>query len=250
VADTLASTDDAVNNPVQPTPGSDGAEVDVRAATAVAGLAVPNAEAEALVDPAVSRAKFDREIAEYHKLGDQYIERGWWMVKAEFPDVFVVFGTPNVKPPSVVFGALLNFQNYDLWPPSVRLVNPFTQKPYSWAELPTRLPRVVQANVNPALATQLATEGQGMPIQVTELMQSHEPNNPEAVPFLCMPGVREYHHHPGHSGDHWLLHRARGEGTLYFILDQLYRYGVVPVTGYEVELKVHLKQFQFGNLQI
>jgi hypothetical protein len=205
-------------------------------------------EVEMLVDPAISRTKFEREIAEYRKLEDDYISRGWWMLKAEFPEVFVVFATPRVKPPSVAFGALLDFTNYDLWPPSVKLVDPFTRKPYSWAELPTRLPRLIKPQIDPALAAQQAVQNMTVESQVAELMQSHEPNNPNAVPFLCMPGVREYHHHPGHSADDWLLHRGQGEGTLFFILDQLHRYGVLPITGYNMRLQIHVSGYQFGDL--
>lgn len=52
------------------------------------------AEVEALVDPAVSRAKFDRELAQYRALEDDYLRRGWWLLKAEFPEVFAVFASP------------------------------------------------------------------------------------------------------------------------------------------------------------
>jgi hypothetical protein len=204
-----------------------------------------------LVDPAISRMKFEREIAEFRKLEDDYISRGWWMLKAEFPEVFVVFAVSKVKPPSVAFGALLDFTNYDLWSPSVKLVDPFTCKPYSWAELPTRLPRLVQPQIDPALVAQFA--GQNIQVeaeaQFALLMQSHEPNNPNAVPFLCMPGVREYHAHPGHSADEWLLHRGKGEGTLLFILDKLHQYGVLPITGYQLQLKIHVNGFQFGDVR-
>ena len=67
------------------------------------------------------------------------------------------------------------------------------------------------------------------------LLISH---GPDELPFLCLPGVREYHVHPAHTGDDWLLHRDRGEGTLYFLLEKLARYGLEPI-----------QQFQFG-LQI
>ncbi|MGH3147145.1 MAG: putative metal-binding protein [Rubrobacter sp.] len=35
-----------------------------------------------------------------------------------------------------------------------------------------------------------------------------------------------------------MLHRGTGEGTLYFLLDQLYKYGVEPITDYQVGLQV------------
>ena len=49
------------------------------------------------------------------------------------------FAAPQLQPPAIVFGALLDFTNYDLYPPSVRLVNPFTREPYSLKSIPTIL---------------------------------------------------------------------------------------------------------------
>src|SRR5688572_7142105 len=98
---------------------------------------------ETHVDPAVSRQKFHRELAEYRKLEDDHLKRGWWLLKAEFPEVFVVFATPKLNPPCVMFGAVLDFTDYDFQPPSVRLVHPFTQVPYKQNELPNHLLRTV-----------------------------------------------------------------------------------------------------------
>ena len=188
------------------------------------------ATAELFVDPAVSRAKFERELADYRKLADEYARRGWWMIKAEFPEVFVVFAAPQLKPPAVVFGALLDFTNYDFLPPSVRLVDPFTREPYKGKNLPVPLLRRSQLAPLPINSI---NDSSDLPPQA--LMQFH---NPEDIPFLCMPGVREYHQHPAHSGDLWLLHRDRGEGRLFFILDHLYRYGVAPLQAYHIQLAI------------
>ena len=187
------------------------------------------AASDLLVDPAVSRAKFDREVASYKEYEDVYIRGGWWLLRAEFPQVFIVFGTPSLKPPAVAFGALLDFTNYDFWPPSVRLVDPFTQEPYRGRELPNLLKRRVPAQLDAQLA------GLGQAFVEQPLMQFHDP---EDVPFLCLPGVREYHEHPGHSGDSWLLHRGSGEGTLHHILEVLHKYGVQPLSGYQLGMRV------------
>src|SRR5438067_13891236 len=97
---------------------------------------------ELLVDPDVSRRKFERELADYRLLEKDHLRRGWWMLEADFPKVFVVFAAP-IKPPAVVFGAELDFSNYDLWAPSVRLVDPFSREPYVFPELPSLLKRSV-----------------------------------------------------------------------------------------------------------
>jgi hypothetical protein len=40
-------------------------------------------------------------------------------------------------------------------------------------------------------------------------------------PFLCLRGVREYHEHPQHSGDEWLIYRA--DMSLFAIVMSLWR---------------------------
>lgn len=178
---------------------------------------------EQLVDPAVSLAKFERELASYRKQEGVYLSRGWWLLKTEFPTVFAVFGLPQLNPPGIAFGATIDFTNFDLWPPSVRLVNPFTRQPYKCRELPTPLPRLMPAG---------ETRDPSTPPQA--LMQAYGPDD---IPFLCLPGVREYHDHPAHSDDPWLLHRTRGEGTLLFIMEQLHQYGAQSIKGYAVRFQ-------------
>lgn len=199
---------------------------------------------EQSIDPRISKTKFDREIASFRKLEDLYIKRGWYLLKATFPEVFVVFVAHQLNPAPVVFGAKLDFTNYDIIPPSVRVVNPFTGVPYKAKELPepAKLKRkdtvqnqAVQIPQVPGLMFQFQ--------QVQQLMQAHFP---EDIPFLCLPGVREYHEHPAHTGDNWLLHRGNGEGTLYNILSVLSKYGTdtikslnfgfnITVTGFHEE---------------
>jgi hypothetical protein len=63
-------------------------------------------------------------------------------------------------------------------------------------------------------------------------------HGPDEVPFVCLPGIREYHAHPAHSGDSWLLHRGQVEGTLNFILDVLHRYGAAPIRGFQIGMQI------------
>jgi ABC-type dipeptide/oligopeptide/nickel transport system permease subunit len=107
------------------------------------------------VDPRVSRAKFDREIAEYHDLGSDYRRRGWLLVRAEFPWILVVLAAPQLKPPAIVTGVAFDYTNYDMRPPSVRLVDPFTGNPYKAKELPTHLKRSVESAGPPIPGLQL-----------------------------------------------------------------------------------------------
>ena len=182
---------------------------------------------EAFVDPAVSRAKFEREVAQYRENEDDYISRGWWLVKATFPEVFVVFGTPLLTPAMAPFGALIDFTNYDVWAPSVRLAHPFTRELYLGNQIPI-----------PPLPRRQTTEvGNGQPPQhqIEHLLQIEGPNE---APFICVPGIREYHEHPAHSGDSWFVHRKRGEGTLYFVLNLLGTYGLGAIKSFSIQMQV------------
>lgn len=193
---------------------------------------------EVFVDPAVSRAKFDREVGAFRALGDEHRRRGWWLLDATFPTVLVAFTAPHLRPAAVVFGARLDFSNYDLWPPSVRIVNPFSGEPYKYREIHPSMwcfRRVSQ--------TQNMPGGPAVVMQEQPLLIAHAPDD---IPFLCIPGVREYHAHPGHSGDSWLLHRGRGEGTLHFLLEKLYQYGVQPLAGYEMQMQIQVGGFVRG----
>jgi hypothetical protein len=77
-------------------------------------------------------------------------------------------------------------------------------------------------------------------VQHQLLMQSYGDAD---APFLCLAGVREYHNHPGHSGDAWELHRASGAGRLVRLIEIIDRYGTAPITGYNLQLDVKIAGF-------
>jgi len=185
------------------------------------------------VDPLVSRAKFDRELAEYRSLEAEYRRRGWMLLWAEYPEVLVVLAAPQLVPPAVVTGVRLDYSNYDLRPPSVHLVNPFTAEPYKAKDLPTVLKRAVEGGLPQIPGFVIPPGAQARVVRQEALMQSYGPDD---IPFLCIAGVREYHDHPGHSGDAWELHRKSGAGRLVRLLDVITKYGVEPISDYQVTL--------------
>jgi Predicted metal binding domain len=195
-------------------------------------------------DPEVSRAKFDSEVANFRALAPQYGARGWFLAEAEFPRVLVVLAAPQLKPPPLVTGVSFDYTDYDLRPPSVRLVNPFTREPWGAEELPTTLPRRVEGQPLAIQGFQLPA-GAAMPriMQQQPLMQAY----PGALPFLCIAGVREYHDHPAHSGDLWELHRPAGAGRLIRILEVIDTYGLRPLTGYNVNLTPQIVGYAQGD---
>ncbi len=189
--------------------------------------AAGDASVELLVDPAVSASKFEAEVSAFRGLERMHSKRGTWLVRAEFPVVFLVFAAPNAKPVRMLaFGAVIDFSNYDLWAPSVRIVDPITEMPYTGGEMPP------QAQLLRRVPKAAAVGGvPGGEFEIGKFMVWQEPAE---TPFLCHPGVREYHGHPAHSGDDWLLHRGRGEGTLTRLVDLLFQYGSAGMIGVSV----------------
>jgi hypothetical protein len=195
---------------------------------------------EQFVDPTVSRVKFNREIAEYRELEPAYRRRGWVLVSAEFPEALVILAAPQLNPPPIVAGVHFDYSNYDVRPPSVRLVNPFTDEPYKAKALPTHLKRAVESAGPPIPGLQLPPGAQARFVSHQPLMQAYGPDD---TPFLCIAGVREYHDHPGHSGDAWELHRRSGAGRLVRLLETISKYGVQPISDYQVALVLQVSGF-------
>lgn len=198
-------------------------------------------------DPQVSQAKFEREIAEYRVNEREYRRRGWMLLEATFPKVLVAMAAPQLSPAAIVTGVLLDYSNYDAEPPSVRLVDPFTEEPFAPEALPTVLKRGIEAPIGngfiPPPGLQLPPGAQVRMVQEQPLMQWYENH----VPFLCLAGVREYHAHPAHSGDSWELHRAAGAGRLVRLLEIIDKYGVKPITEYGVQLVPQIAGFRQGQ---
>ena len=192
-------------------------------------------------DPAVSRRKFAREIAEFRSQAGEYGHQGWFLADAEFPHVLVILATPKTQPVSILCGVWFDYSNYDAVPPSVRLVHPLTREPYRWSEVPTQLPRLLSPpdaeRIAQAPAPGVAqAPAQGVPqvqLVVQPLLQAYGDDD---IPFLCIAGVREYHDHPAHSGDHWELHRTSGAGRLVRLVQVISKYGLEPIQGFAVQM--------------
>jgi len=188
-----------------------------------------------VVDPAVSRAKFDREIADYRKMEATYRKRGWFLLDAEFPEIFVAFAATKIRPSPIVAAVVLDFSNYDLQPPSVCFVDPFTREPLTTQNLQIQMLRRSKGpEAPPEAANTVLPEGE---VQVTSMIQANAPGD---RPFICLPGIREYHDNPAHTGDSWLLHRTSGEGSLAFILEKIWSYGVDPLSALLVQVQVQV----------
>ena len=184
--------------------------------------------AEQYVDPTVSRAKFDRELTEYQLLEADYRARGWFLVKAYWPVIVVVLASKKTSPPTIVTAVQFDYTNYDSEPPSVRLVDPFSGRCLLNKELPIRFPRAIPGQ-------EVALPG-GPKVRLNEVQDLMQAHSPEDLPFLCISGVKEYHDHPGHSGDPWEIHRVAGEGRLVRLLQVISKYSLETVTDLNVNL--------------
>lgn len=185
-----------------------------------------------IVDPAISSAKLDAELADWQSLAATYAATrhayllGVTGVQVDVGFAVPLLGMPSAIPPGgpgvaavIAVAIRLDYTNYDLEPPSLTFIDPLTRAPGS--------PIVPGLEVH---------EGGVRNIVLGEHPVTH-------LPFLCQPGVAEYHVHPQHDDDSWLAkHRDLGSGRLANIIDRVWqamtRYATVTV------------QVQLQNLQL
>lgn len=164
----------------------------------------------------VSEAKLNEELEQWHANRDVYRRRGWILLSAHDLEVEIAFvgsvSLGDVQLPSITAAIRLTFENYDLWPPSLTFIDVRTGEP-----------------ARPVVNALEMIEG----AEVRNVLLDH----PNGGPFLCLPGLREYHSHPQHSGDDWLLHRSSGAGRLAVICDSVWRRMVRNVIGLTVQLQ-------------
>lgn len=172
-----------------------------------------------LVDPATSRRKVRRFLDDWDRQRSIYRARGWLIVEV-FDDLVVDLAMttrmPGIAPAGldvVPVCCRIDYRNFDLWAPSVIFIS-----------LVNRLPVV------PSLRAFQLHEGQLRDV----LIDGHPSNN---QPFLCLPGTREYHSHPQHSGDDWLLHRSQGAGNLAVIAQRLWQTMLQTLNGLAVAVQ-------------
>lgn len=174
-----------------------------------------------VADPNVSKAKYDSEVSSFLKGYPHYKKKGILLLDQTFPQVKLAFFSLKIIPHPLIFSVKIDFTNYDLEPPSIKFINAFNDELIPLGQLPHQFPRKV------------GQSGNQINLQPLALAQA------DGIPFFCIPGVREYHNHPAHTGDSWLLHRnIGGEGTLGFLVDKLYQYGISSINGMQIPLAI------------
>ena len=200
------------------------------------------------VDSEVSRIKFDREIKRLAEQQADLQHRGIFLFGTPtYPIVELIFVPrhplqvafatqlpPNIEPPvdsppgafamavaavpslsAKAFKARFDLSDYDLRAPSLEFRDPWTD------------------SLLPFATMFRALEYEKERKQHVVLLDDHPITH---KPFLCIRGIREYHEHPQHSGDEWLLYRT--QMSLFSIVMSLWRVSVdlihpilIPQTG-------------------
>jgi hypothetical protein len=170
----------------------------------------------ARTDPEVSRLKFEREIRRLVEQRTDLQARGIFLLGApSYPIVELLFvpraplkvaftaqaAGPIVLPTGMVamalaevpslsaraFKARFDLTDYDLRAPSLQFWDHWTDKPLVYSTMFR------------------AFEFERQRLAHIVLLDDHPTFH---RPFLCLRGIREYHEHPQHSGDDWLLYRT------------------------------------------
>lgn len=168
------------------------------------------------VDFEVTKKKFNKEINEFKDLEDSYNVRGVFLIEIKEFILQLLFSATHVKPSPILFSVELDYSNWDFEPPSLKLINPFTKA-------------VLRSNEVGIQFLQWSEEAH----DAQPLLVGHD------VPFLCIPGIREYHRHLHHTGDSWMLYRTKGEGKLTDIIEKIIKHSVIPLAGYLVNVNGH-----------
>lgn len=172
------------------------------------------------VDPVVTKKKLQRDL-EHWNTHSRARERGWLLLSADVDQLLVeVAFTARISlsagsgPMSAVVCAIrLDYSNYDVLPPSLTFIDFISGEP-----------------ATPHVGAFVPTEAGPRNVLIAAHPDTRQP-------FLCIPGIREYHTHPQHSGDDWLLHRSQGEGSLLTICERVWRFMALNVIGLNLVLQ-------------
>jgi hypothetical protein len=187
---------------------------------------VETPEKKQFVDPAVTEVKFSKEIEEFKANENGFRKKGIICAQIGRFTIDLLFGVPHLTPAAVAFAITIDYSNWDVEPPSVIFIDPFSGRFLQREEIKVNLWQVPDKSAVSIQNNQL--------LGVLDLLQPQGGDN--MYPFVCIPGVKEYHQHAAHSGDSWMLYRSRGEGKLCVLIDQLYRHSIPYIAAYQLHI--------------
>ena len=140
------------------------------------------------VDKMVSRKKFEAEILSLNTDTVAYAAaKGWKIISTDYPTLALALRHPrSLREVEFHFAC----DDWDEIPPSLSLHDAEGGRELPWAEWPKG----------------------DWPVG------EHDATG---KPFLCLPGIREYHTHQSHVGDSWHGYRLRGTYRLRDIVDRV-----------------------------
>lgn len=78
------------------------------------------------VDPEVTKLKFEKELQEFKILENEYREKGVVCFHVTSFSVSLIFAVPHLKPQPIAFAVNIDYTNWDVEPPSIKFIDPFT----------------------------------------------------------------------------------------------------------------------------
>lgn len=184
------------------------------------------------VDPEVTKKKFQDELRAFEESEDEFRRLGIVCTERNAISISLIFCSPHLRPVGILFCVKIDYTNWDIEPPSVQFIDPFNREPLLRRDLSIKLIQVLP---------QVKSINGINPQQQMDLLQGL----PDQPPFICMPGVKQYHDHLWHSGDSWWLYRNRGEGKLVTLIRQLYRHSILQINSYGIQLNVNINGYNY-----
>lgn len=185
---------------------------------------------EIFIDPEISKKKFQAELEHFFKIKHNLRKKGWILEEYEYPLVRVTFINRYIHPRVSVCTVDLEFDNFDVLPPSLKFRDPFSlEYGVDIRGLQDQIAKAQQSGlqVQPAKMKSVVRGSYIKDGKTMDIILNH----PECGRlFLCMPGVREYHSHPEHTNDPWDNHRKQmSRGILTFLLEQIDTHCIEPM---------------------
>lgn len=142
-----------------------------------------------VIDPEVSQRKFARALELIDGGAADFVaSANWEVVGRDYPVIEVVWKHPRS---GRRVGFRFSFDEWDAQAPSLELFDPDTRALLPWERWPKNGWAV--GDVHP----------------ITK------------KPFLCLPGIREYHDHSSHFGDSWAALRGRDTYAIVYLLHRV-----------------------------
>jgi len=183
------------------------------------------------VDPEVSRLKFEREINRLAEQQSALQSRGIFVLGSQTYPIIELLFVPR-HPLQVAIPM-----------PPGRIVLPQGTMAMAAAEIPSLSARAFKARFAltdydfraPSLEFRDPWTDAALPYETMfRALEYEKQRGPHVVllgdhpsthkPFLCIRGIQEYHEHPQHSGDDWMLYRA--QMSLFSIAMSLWRVSI------------------------